>query len=466
MPYSDEHGPLLFVSGLPQSGPYSRSRHWKKRLKKIFLRLRHVNLGRIKLGVNSDNHLKGFCWIGLKHAKSGPDSNDAASKKHQLERLIGSIRIESLEEYDVSQEETLAKTATPHDSSRHSCDISTLLSLPQARTQITLQVSRQTDRRDMLFPYLSEAGRSKLQFDTVAFFSCCDAHSADRITRILSTIGHIGLTSALNQGFYTSGSLHILDAFGCVGGNATSFARENTIETVSTVEMDPDRYRMLVNNVNVALPQNLSSRVNCLHGDSYNRIKSIPANVLFLDPPWGGTDYNSSPEKLSDLNFYPACKTLEADKASNDAAKAAPVSCESQCHTLRDTIILAGESRMDLIAIRLPRNFDVDALARWCVSTERKLDGLVGDKGGINNDRPLPFQMKIGHKAILFVLALPQSRTLGEAVRLSYGLHNLDQTIHAIRTLNQNYLQELHPKFYDWEANRWIRLNIWKGVKP
>ena len=125
---------------------------------------------------------------------------------------------------------------------------------------------------------------------------------------------------------------------------------------------------------------------------------------------------------------------------------------------------MAGRSHKDLISLRLPKIFDVDALARWCVSPSRREDGLIGDAGGKNCDRPLPFQIRIGHKALLFVLALPRSRPSTEHARLSFGLHNLDEIIRALCKLDRLFLREFHPKFFDWEADRWIRLKNWKGV--
>ena len=258
--------------------------------------------------------------------------------------------------------------------------------------------------------------------------------------------------------------IHILDAFGCVGGNATSFAKD--FDAVTTVEIDPSRHAMLVNNVNVALGPRLSSRVKCVCGDAFSQIQCLEANIVYFDPPWGGTDYSSS-EKISDFDV-PSSRPEEQNSNSTDAL---PSQAETgadnlaNAHNLRAMICLAASSQKDLVVLRLPKNFDIDALARWSVSTPRRDDGLIGDEGGSCQDRPLPFQIRIGHKAVLFVLALPRSRTSAAHVRLSFGLHNLDEMINMLRGLDQDFLHEFHPKFFDWEADRWIRLKSWKGVK-
>ena len=457
MPHTDKHGELVLVSGLPQEGALSSSRKWKKRLRAIFLDTLGVALGRIKLGVNSDNHLKGFCFLGLDGTAGNAGGGGQAGPSAALEALVGTvIRIDAIEDYDSAPPLPASVSAAP---AAPAAPVA-----PLSRTPLTLHISRQTDRRDLLFPHLDEAQRRALQFDTVAFFSCCDAHSADRLSRILVAMATIGRRASQTP---DGSTLHILDAFGCVGGNAASFAKY--FDAVTTVELEPKRYAMLTNNIAVALPPHLSNRVKCVCGDAFVQAQHPAANVVYFDPPWGGTNYNSSTDKIVDLEF--PCGPLETAQAEATVSSAATpppsvaTSPVTHTHNLRAMICLAGNSHKDLVTLRLPTNFDIDALARWSVSPSRKEDGLIGDAGGKNNDRPLPFQVRIGHKAILFALALPLSRPSAGPKRLSFGLHNLDEIIHSLHALDRRFLREFHPKFFDWEADRWIRLKHWKGVK-
>ena len=403
----------LFVTGLPR---YGTARRWKHRIASAFDQS-SFKVGKIKLGVNGFGHLKGFFYVNVL----------AKDEKSILSAEIFVHNEETEKEY--------------------------LLIICQSIP----------GKIDVLFPSLTREQRLSLKFDPTGIFSCSDEMSADLITRLSKAVCVVAMEQK-----EASKPPSVLDMFGCVGGNAISYARQ--FSHVTTVELDPARKEMLVHNVCTAIPT-LSDRVQFVQGDGIVTGKSKYHSVAWLDPPWGGTGYTKQ-KMIVDFNIV----------------------SQSQQMSMRE-VIVAISPYTDLIIYRLPNNFDVDGFLAWCVDPE---SGLCGDLGGEANDRPLPFRMRMGHKCTLIILCLPSSRpgrmsvSKGAALscenetsgtidgmhkmsssdemacdasaRLSFGLHNLDAIIRSIHAIDRELLKELKPKFYDWEQKRNIRLKNWKGV--
>eukprot|EP00947_MAST-08B_sp_MAST-8B-sp1_P000721 g721.t1 len=208
-----------------------------------------------------------------------------------------------------------------------------------------LTVALATDKRDLLFPSLSRSQRLALQLDEVAMFSVTDEYSADRITELMVDV--IG-GAAQGPGRQPQ-MLHIVDAFGCVGGNTMSFARHEQVGRVDAIELDEHRCDLLRQNLDVALapvtkaggePDSTDSVLQSVargkEGDRQPRHRSkarvhrgdcvlwatgddsviaggeaikgedeqekqekhekqekayLRPHMVFLDPPWGGTTY-------------------------------------------------------------------------------------------------------------------------------------------------------------------------------
>ncbi|CAN0481895.1 unnamed protein product, partial [Laminaria digitata] len=88
----------------------------------------------------------------------------------------------------------------------------------------------------------------------------------------------------------------VVDATACVGGNAISFA--NSFQEVWAVEIDPDRFKLLRGNVKKAVGSAAASRgVRFFNSDFLDFLEAEKSEigakqpVVFLDPPWGGSDY-------------------------------------------------------------------------------------------------------------------------------------------------------------------------------
>ena len=96
----------------------------------------------------------------------------------------------------------------------------------------------------------------------------------------------------------------ITDATGCIGGNSIFFAKD--FKSVNSVEKDQDVFNVLKKNTNFS---------NCKHYNcSYLHIMhTLRQDLVFLDPPWGGTDYKKTDSIdlfLDDLNVIDIINSL------------------------------------------------------------------------------------------------------------------------------------------------------------
>lgn len=82
---------------------------------------------------------------------------------------------------------------------------------------------------------------------------------------------------------YISCNSVITDATACIGGNSIFFIRD--FKRVNLVEKDFKNFQILKLNTNCP-----ESTFNC----SYNWVKfMLTQDVVYFDPPWGGTEYKS-----------------------------------------------------------------------------------------------------------------------------------------------------------------------------
>ena len=84
--------------------------------------------------------------------------------------------------------------------------------------------------------------------------------------------------------------LVITDACGNMGGATINFAYH--FATIQTVEIVPIHCNMLKNNINQYPYAKKKTRVFC--ADYMNLIDQLEQDVVFFDPPWGGTDYKDN----------------------------------------------------------------------------------------------------------------------------------------------------------------------------
>jgi 16S rRNA G966 N2-methylase RsmD len=121
-----------------------------------------------------------------------------------------------------------------------------------------------------IFPQTED--NHKLLYDEEGLWSITLPKEAAIITKII-----------LNE---VGSNKKILDGTAGLGGNTISFA--NHFEQVVSIELNPERYNLLKNNVNI---YNLSNVV-LINDSSVNYLKNN-FDGYFFDPPWGGPEYKS-----------------------------------------------------------------------------------------------------------------------------------------------------------------------------
>jgi predicted RNA methylase len=79
----------------------------------------------------------------------------------------------------------------------------------------------------------------------------------------------------------------VTDATACIGGNTIYF--EKDFKVVIAIEKDPDIFQILKRNTTTSV------KYNC----SYNDIMyTIQQDLIFIDPPWGGSNYKKEDKVL------------------------------------------------------------------------------------------------------------------------------------------------------------------------
>lgn len=143
---------------------------------------------------------------------------------------------------------------------------------------------------------------TKMELTKEGKYSVTDAKAAGVIcSAILKTARCIGAST--NE---------IVDATACNGGDTLSFLHRGKFRRVTSVEVDPDNYRCLVQNLRAAgyLPAattcDSTRRVRVLLDDftlCYERFSG--AQIVYMDAPWGGPDYKLEKDLMLYLSDRP-----------------------------------------------------------------------------------------------------------------------------------------------------------------
>jgi hypothetical protein len=138
---------------------------------------------------------------------------------------------------------------------------------------------------DKLFP---ETNYNNLQYDNEGLYSITNYKEADIISSIIK------------NNFITNNNIKIYDGTGGLGGNTISFSKY--FKNVTVVEINKERYNMLINNIN----QYKLSNVKIINDDSVDFLLKNKNNfdVYFFDPPWGGPDYKKQKQLRFKMGGY------------------------------------------------------------------------------------------------------------------------------------------------------------------
>jgi 16S rRNA G966 N2-methylase RsmD len=155
--------------------------------------------------------------------------------------------------------------------------------------------SQEFKRILQLFPNYPRNLLLQFKYDNEAVFSVTNQIISDEIVRCLVYLG-------------AKETDKVVDSTACIGGNVFSFT--NYFKTIYAIEWSKKKVGMLKANLDI-LDDNYStfekSRVSVIHGNCLDYILPessyfIQSDILFIDPPWGGTNYKE--RTIMDLWIY------------------------------------------------------------------------------------------------------------------------------------------------------------------
>jgi len=153
------------------------------------------------------------------------------------------------------------------------------------------------NKKMRIFPFLKKSSDYlKLEIDEESFSFITIREISILITKIICK--HL-----INNNLNPLNAI-LIDSTAGVGGNALSFLK--FFKMIYSVEICPIRYNHLINNINVYKYENYIG-VNDNFCNFYDKnLLSIDPDVIFMDPPWGGTGYkvlNDMKLKLGDIDI-------------------------------------------------------------------------------------------------------------------------------------------------------------------
>src|SRR5437868_1132490 len=179
-----------------------------------------------------------------------------------------------------------------------------------------------------LFPYLTKKDKFKLlKKDEESKKYITTRKYATKITNIIKN--HM-----LNI-YQNMSDVIVTDLFSGNGGNCLSFAL--TFGNVNACEIDTERYNNLINNIGVYELKNVAT----YHGDALNYVYHFDNhNVVFIDPPWGGSDYK---------------------KKSTIRLTIGEISIETICNNIFENSVKIPH----LVVLKLPINYDLEYFNKY-----------------------------------------------------------------------------------------------------
>lgn len=346
------------------------------------------------------------------------------------------------------------------------------------------------------FPSATALQRLNLQLDVEAFYSITDENSANDMTDACISILDV---------FKTRNCVDGLTAFDCTaggGGNTAAFIRSNIFHSVISFEVDHSRSVSLLHNLKVLFDtQDIATYENCqinvLNRDCIdyfldNCDLGLPfvSDLVFLDPPWGGTNYKNISQHLpSHHNEFTEEQQHDQnskDSSSEHIVEPSDVTKESSTNNARgaeyvsdyvlrrDTpggapavtlsqllsAFIGSDKRVKVAAVKVPSHFDAEHLFRqltspshaWA-SEETLRTSAGGEKYSVCVDcRPHPFRLQMGTKVSLLLICYPPF----------FSNSDLDLLMAALVKFDDCRGNEFHPRFYDWEKSTWISARRWK----
>jgi predicted RNA methylase len=330
-----------------------------------------------------------------------------------------------------------------------------------------LHISRSAGKvRDHFFPWLEYPVRTKIRLDPTATYSMTDLSSSLRIAQIARILAR--KTDDNDSPF------RVGDVFACCGGNTLGFllsAKSN--DRVSAIELDPVRAGMLQHNIDFfPREKNASVLSSCaIYHLAWNcrfPLTTKSYDVVFLDPPWGGPQYNQETDPTAPI--FPLINAA-ADTAEvlGIAGRSASSKDEDDAKTIQldftDLIrsLVFGTARhvSSVVMFRVPAN-------EWCLRwmNELVLESVADDDsrwGSHPRERIFPLLFNFGAKTRLLCFVQNQHFCPASGLVTNATLDDLVADIVQFH-VGTGY-REHKPQYYDFEKKRWIQLKKWKGSK-
>lgn len=181
--------------------------------------------------------------------------------------------------------------------------------------------------KSRLFPYKENLNINQLLIDHDSIYYISTPNDALQITSIIYNFCIINNINILES--------TIIDTTACVGGNTISFGLSNLFKKIIALEIDKLRFDYLVNNTCLYKLEN----VKCFNSNFLDVINTAPVDIVFIDPPWGGSGY----KQIQQLRI-----TIE-DRNKNN------ISLEKICIN-----ILLSNKNVKFICLKLPNNYDLE----------------------------------------------------------------------------------------------------------
>lgn len=125
------------------------------------------------------------------------------------------------------------------------------------------------------FPQSNKINLSKIQVTTEGKYSISDNESSDKLIELI-------------QKYFRTNNLTITDGTGNNGSD--TIAMGLVFKKINSIELDDLNYKVLKNNVEVYGMEN----VNLHKGNSLDFFSKLSQDVIYIDAPWGGTNYKEN----------------------------------------------------------------------------------------------------------------------------------------------------------------------------
>lgn len=155
---------------------------------------------------------------------------------------------------------------------------------------------------DKTFPTVKGVNKNKLLMTNVGVYSVSKVHASEALTKLIKK-------------YFTTDQITVTDATANVGSDSIMLALH--FKHVNSIEMSPDQYKVLAHNVRV---YGLEDKISMINGDSTIVLNELRQDVIYIDAPWGGTNYKEatsmslflSGKELSDIyrEYKHLCKLM------------------------------------------------------------------------------------------------------------------------------------------------------------